>query len=295
MNAQPTKGLPALIICIAVLASVAAAGGIFMGGGKGPYEYETIRGKTITISGEGLYRHMSADVAIQGIAQDYITLFLAVPLLLVFLVLAGKWGIRGRLLLAGLTGYFMVTYIFYLSMGMYNEFFLIYVGLASCSFFAFYLQIQSLIKSGCNTWYSFNRPSFPGWFLMVNAVAIGLMWLSVVAPPLFDGSLYPAGIDHYTTMIVQGFDLSVLLPASFIAGWLFVKRKPAGYLWTPVYLIFLSFLMTALTSKIIGMNLTGVETRPAIFIIPFTTALSIFSAWLALSRINEKAGDTLRP
>lgn len=295
MAARPNTGISTLILCIAVLAAIASAGGIFLEGGKGPYPYETIRGKTIAISGEGLYRDMSADVAIQGIAQDYITLFLAVPLLFVFLVLAGRWGIRGRLLLAGLTGYFMVTYIFYLSMGMYNEFFLIYVGLASCSFFAFYLQIQSLIKSGCHNWYSDNQPAFPGWFLMVNAVAIGLMWLSVVVPPLIDGSLYPAGIDHYTTMIVQGFDLSILLPASFVAGWLFVKRESAGYLWSPVYLVFLSFLMTALTSKIIGMNLTGVETRPAIFIIPFTTALSIFSAWLALSRINEKAGDNLRP
>jgi len=283
-----------LILLIAVLASAAAAGGIFIERGSGPYPYETIRGKIITVSGQGLYRHMSSDVAIQGVAQDYITLFLAVPLLLVFLFLSGNGGLKTSLLLAGTTGYFMITYIFYLSMGMYNEFFLIYVLLASLSFFAFYLQIQSLVKSGPASWFGIRRPAFAGWFLMVNALAIGLMWLGVVVPPLLDGSIFPVSLDHYTTLIVQGYDLSILLPASFIAGLFFVRRKPAGYLWTPVYLVFLSFLMTALTAKIIGMGLTGVEIRPAIFIIPVTTALSGFSAWLTIHRIKEKTGENPR-
>ncbi len=279
---------------IAIIASIAAWGGIFIERGSGPYQYETIRGKVITISGEGLYRDMSADVAIQGVAQDYITLFVAIPLLLVFLYLAHRRGIRVRVILAGLTGYFMVTYIFYMCMGMYNEFFLLYVFLASLSFFAFYLQMQSLFAKTPSGWFSRSRPSFPGWFLIVNAIAIGLMWLVVVVPPLLDGSIFPATLDHYTTLIVQGFDLSILLPTSFIAGWLFVKREPAGYLWAPVYLVFLSLLMLALSAKVFGMSLTGVETRPAIYIIPFTTALAIFSAWLALSRINEKAGENIR-
>lgn len=286
-----SKTMLLLILLIAALASIAAAGGIFLEGGNGPYSYETIRGKTITVSGEGLYRHMSSDVAIQGVAQDYITLFLAVPLLLVFLLLSRNNGLKSSLLLAGTTGYFMITYIFYLSMGMYNEFFLIYVVLASLSFFAFYLQIQSLQTSGPASWFGIRRPAFAGWFLMGNAMAIGLMWLGVVVPPLLDGSVFPVSLDHYTTLIVQGYDLSVLLPASFIAGLLFVRRKPAGYLWAPVYLVFLSFLMTALMAKIIGMGLTGVETRPAIYIIPVITALSGFSAWLTIHSINKKTGE----
>lgn len=279
-----------LILLIAALAAIAAAGGIFMERGNGPYPYETIRGKTITVSGEGLYRHMSSDVAIQGVAQDYITLFLAVPLLLVFLFFSRRSGLKTLLLLAGTTGYFMVTYIFYMSMGMYNEFFLLYVLLASLSFFSFFLQMQSLSGYAHSGWFGVGRPVFAGWFLMVNAAAIGLMWLGVVVPPLFDGSIFPPTLDHYTTLIVQGFDLSILLPASFIFGLFFIQRKPAGALWAPVYLVFLSFLMTALTAKIIGMSLTGVETRPAIYVIPVINMLSVFTAWLVLSRIKEEKG-----
>ena len=75
-----------LTILIALPSAVAAGFGIFSDYGPGTFEYESIRGRTIEIYGEGIYRHMSADVAIQGIAQDYVTLFLAIPLLVIALI-----------------------------------------------------------------------------------------------------------------------------------------------------------------------------------------------------------------
>lgn len=78
-------------------------------------------------------------------------------------------------------------------------------------------------------------------FLVFNAVAIGLMWLQVVVPPLLDGSIYPAQLQHYTTLIVQGLDLGLLLPLSAVSGVLLMRRTPMGCLLGPVYLVFLSF------------------------------------------------------
>ncbi|NMB81333.1 MAG: hypothetical protein GYA14_05900 [Ignavibacteria bacterium] len=46
---------------------------------------------------------MSTEVAIQGIAQDYITLFAGVPLLLISLFLARKNSLSGLLILAGIS------------------------------------------------------------------------------------------------------------------------------------------------------------------------------------------------
>jgi hypothetical protein len=293
---KSSKIISLLLLATALLAVVASAGGIFIEQGNGPYNYTTIRGEQITISGRGLYHHMSADVAIQGVAQDYITLFLGVPVLLILIVLTMKWdNLSLHILQTGLTGYFMVTYFFYLAMGMYNQFFLIYVMLITCSFFAFYLQMQQLMKGGYAGWYGDKRPAFAGWFLIANAVMVGLMWLGVIVPPLLDGSLYPAGLDHYTTMIVQGYDLAILLPASFVAGLLFVRRRPAGFLWAPVYLVFLTFMMAALTAKIVGMGMTGVDTRPAIYIIPLTAVLSATGAYISLKGLKIKAGELTRP
>lgn len=293
---KSSKIISLLLLATALLAVVASAGGIFIEKGDGPYSYTTIRGEQITISGRGLYHHMSADVAIQGVAQDFVTLFTGVPFLLILLGLNLKRkNLSLRILQTGLTGYFMVTYFFYLAMGMYNQFFLIYVMLITCSFFAFYLQMQGLMVSGYAGWYGGKRPAFAGWFLMANAVMVGLMWLGAIVPPLLDGSLYPAGLDHYTTMIVQGFDLAILLPASFVAGLLFIRRRPAGFLWAPVYLVFLTFMMAALTAKIIGMGMTGVDTRPAIYFIPLTAVLSATGAYISLKSIKIKAGELTRP
>lgn len=77
-----TKPLSILVFLIVILAIAATTTGIFSNEGNGQYEYTSIRGKTVMIYGKGAYKEMSAEVAPQGIAQDYDTLFLAVPLLI---------------------------------------------------------------------------------------------------------------------------------------------------------------------------------------------------------------------
>jgi hypothetical protein len=63
-----------ILTCIMVATGLLAAGmGIFSNAGNGPYKYSSIRGKEVLIYGKGIYRHMSAEVAPQGIAQDYVS------------------------------------------------------------------------------------------------------------------------------------------------------------------------------------------------------------------------------
>lgn len=106
------KSITILVSVIALFAVIATTKGIFSTGGPGPYQIETVRGDTVTVYGKGLYRHMSIDVAPQGIAQDYVTLFIGIPFLLLSLYLARTGSLKGRLLLAGVLGYFLVTYLF---------------------------------------------------------------------------------------------------------------------------------------------------------------------------------------
>jgi hypothetical protein len=83
-------------------------------------------------------------------------------------------------------------------------------------------------------------------------------------------NLSVAELYHFTTLIVQGYDLGLLLPVSFVAGFLLFRKSLIGYLYSTIYLGFLSLLMTALTAKIIAMALSGVNVIPVIFIIPCT-------------------------
>jgi hypothetical protein len=281
------KPITILVICIAIVAAIASSMGIFTNDGVGAYPYQSIRGETIQIYGKGIYKHMSVDVAPQGIAQDYVTLFIGVPLLLIALIWAKKGSLKGRFLLAGVLGYFFVTYLFYLVMGMYNYLFLAYSFLMGTTFFAFTLTLLSFDLEATPSVFSEKTPTkFTGGFLIFNAFAIAFLWLSVVLPPLLDGSIIPKEVEHYTTLIVQGMDMGLLLPLSAISGWLLLKKTPFGYLMGTTYLIFLSLLMIALCAKIIAMGLLGSNIIPAIFIIPTFMFVAIGSSFFLLKSIK---------
>jgi hypothetical protein len=282
------KGIAVLVLMISIMAGVAASIGIFSTGGPGSYEYESIRGETVLIYGEGLYRHMSSDVAPQGIAQDVVTLFIAIPLLWIAFFWARNGSLRGQFLLAGTLGYFLVTYLFYLVMGMYNVLFLIYAALLGTSFFGFTLTLFSFDVHELPDQFSKNTPvKLSGGFLILNTLAIAILWLGVVVPPLIDGTVIPKQTEHYTTLIVQGLDLGLLLPLAIVSAVLFIQKKPMGYLLAPVYLVFLSILMTALLAKIIAMGLMGQNIIPVIFIIPTILLAAIVCTVLILKSIQS--------
>lgn len=285
---KSTKKITILVSAIALLAVIATTQGIFSSDGPGPYQVETVRGESVTVYGKGLYRHMSIDVAPQGIAQDYVTLFTGVPFLILSLFMARTGSLKGRFLLAGVLGYFLVTYLFYTVMGMYNELFLLYVLLLSASFFAFALTMISFEVERLPEHFNPDTPvKITGGFLIFNSIAIAIMWLEIIIAPLLDGSIIPKEVEHYTTLIVQGLDLALLLPLSFLSGLLFLKKKPLGYLLAPVYYVFLSILMTALSAKVIAMGLVGQNIIPAIFIIPIFNLLSVIFTIYIFKNIED--------
>lgn len=275
-----------LSLLTALVGAFAAGVGVFYRSGPGPREYETIRGDTVTTYGRGLYRHMSAEVAPQGIAQDVVTLLVAVPLLLIASGMAQRGSFRARFVLAGTLAYFVVTYLFYLMMAMYNPLFLAYVVVLSVSVFALALVLAQFEVATLPHRFAVTAPiRGVGVFLIVNALLIGMLWLSIVLPPLFSGAVVPREVEHYTTLVVQGLDLALLLPLSVLAGWLFLKRRPFGYLLAPIYIVFLSLLMVALAAKIVAMGILGYSVVPAVVIIPGLMILGIVLATLTLRSV----------
>ncbi|MBI4977955.1 MAG: hypothetical protein HZC28_10745 [Spirochaetes bacterium] len=275
---MPQKRIIVTLVVIIAALSIAATGlALFSGGGAEPSSITSVRGQPVVLYGKGLYHHMSADVAVQGIAQDWVTLCLGVPLLLLSLLLSLRGSLRWRLVLSGTLGYFFVTYLFYLVMAMYNPLFLVYTALLGTTFFALAFALTSFdlnhLARNANPAVSVK---VAGIFLLVNSLLIGMLWMSVIVPPLIDGSIYPRSLEHYTTLIVQGFDLGLLLPLSVFSGVLLIRRSPLGFLLGPVYLVFLSLLMTALVSKIAFMGSQGQPIMPAIFIIPVLASGAIY-------------------
>lgn len=274
-----------LVLLISVLASISSLLGIFSNDGMGEFEHTSIRGEKINIYGVGLYKHMSSDVAIQGIAHDYVTLFIAIPLLLSSLYFFLNNSTKARILLLGVTLYFFVTFLFYSTMGMYNELFLAYLGILCFSFFTLiFVLFNKPIESLANSLKSIKLIRAGGYFLIINSIMVSSLWLSIIIPPLINGTIYPKELQHYTTLIVQGLDLGLLLPLGIVSGYLAIKKNKYGYLFTSIYLVFLSILMAALTSKIIFMAKVGVNVMPVIFIMP---TICLISSLLSISVIRK--------
>ena len=281
--------LSVVIVALSAFAAVMGvlASGVFSAESLPHFTHTSVRGQEVQIWGFGVYRHMSVELAPQGIAQDVVTLTIGLPLLLGSLVFARRGSLRARLLLTGTLGYFMVTYVFYLVMGTFNELFLVYVVLAGAAFYAFTLAMMSFDAVVVADALRERAPRrFVGIFLILNSVAIALMWLGVVAPYAMTSET-PPEVEHFTTLIVQGLDLSILLPASFLAGLLLLRKRAFGYLLSSVYIVFLAILMIALVGKIVGQTFVGAEVIPAIIIIPAICLTAVGAAVWMLRSVEQ--------
>lgn len=278
-----------LIGCIIILSVFASLVGIFSNAGSGVRQIESFRGETIKIYGKGLYGNDSVAVAAQGIAQDIITVALGIPLLIVSLYLALKDSLRGRLLLTGTLGYFLYTYISYVFLWMYNPMFIVYVMLMSASFFAFTLLMMSFDIKNLSSAFNKKLPvKFLGGFQIFFAAALWLLWMGKIIPTITNGTV-PVGLEHYTTLVIQGLDLGFIVPIALLSGVLLIKRKPFGYLLSSV-IIMKGFTMgAALTAMIISQYLAGVSMGIIeIIMFPMFSLVIFYCMILLLKNINGK-------
>ena len=245
--------------------------------------------ETIKIYGKGLYRYDSVSIATQGIAQDIVTIVLGIPLLVIALFLARRGSLKGKLLLTGTLGYFLYTYISYVFLWMYNPMFIVYVILMSLSFFSFVLMMMSFNINNLGSAFSEKLPvRFLGGFQMFFALALCLLWIKEIIPTITNGTV-PLGLEHYTTLVIQGLDLGFIVPIAILSGVLIIKRKPIGYLLSSV-IIMKGFTMGAtLTAMIISQYLAGVPMSIIeIIIFPLLSLLICYCLVLLLRNINSK-------
>ncbi|MFP5106794.1 hypothetical protein ACSU6B_08490 [Neobacillus sp. C211] len=282
------KSISMLVFVITLLSIIATSYAIFSNQGAGEYEYKSIFGETVSIYGKGLYKHDSVSIAAQAIAQDYVTLFFGVPLLVFSLYLSRKGQLKGHLLLTGTLGYFLYTYASYSFLSMYNTIFLVYVILMSASFFAFTLAMRSFEIAKLPLSFKEKLPvKIIGGFLLFVSFVFGMMWLWKIVKPLMNHTP-TEGIEHYSTLVIQALDLGFVVPVGIISGILLIKRKPFGYLLASVIIIKDSTLLTALSAMIFLQIQAGVEVSSAVVVlILLLNIVVIYLMLLILKNVNE--------
>ena len=115
-----------LVAIITLCALVTAAVGLFTSGSGSRISFTTVRGETVEVWGQGLYKYDTPIGATGFTAADVITLLLAIPILVISLLSYRRGSLKGGLFLAGALSYFLYNYT---SMGFgagYNNFFLAY-------------------------------------------------------------------------------------------------------------------------------------------------------------------------
>ena len=230
-----------LVPMIAGLALLAAGIGLFYPNVGSPFTFTAIRGETVQIWGQGWYRYDTPIGALSFKAGDLITLFLAIPILIVSFVLYRQSSMRGGLLLTGALAYFLYTYISLGFGAMYNNLFLIYILIFSASLFGLILALTSFDVQALPTHFAETLPHRGiGIFLVISGVILSLVWLALSIIPALLQSKAPPEAYFYTTFMMGIVDIGIVAPVLLIAGVLLLRRLPLGYLLASTMLVFTS-------------------------------------------------------
>ena len=219
----------ALSLVIMALSAVAAGVGLFWAGPDGPDSFTTIRGDTIRMDGDGLYRYDALFTGSAYKGQDTVTLLLGIPLLAVSLWLYWRGSWRGGLLLVGTLAYFLYVYVTMAFAAAFNELFPVYVALFSASLFAFVAAFASLDRHALQPRISPDMPRrFPAIFMIASGVVTLAIWLTMVLDAL--GGNTAATLKSSTTMVTHALDIGVITPAAILAGIWIWRRRALGVL-----------------------------------------------------------------
>ena len=246
-----------LVVCIVMFSVLATLVGICTYRGIDSFKFKALFGPYVDIYARGIYALSSTQSALQARAQDCITLFLGIPLLIFSLLKARKNLVVGRILLAATLGYFCLTYTTYTFNTIYNRLFLVYVILMSTSTFAFALSLLSFNYKKASVYFRKRTPVVPiGCYLMLTSVVIAALWLNQILPSALRNYI-PQWVEHGATLPIQAIDLGFVLPATFITGVLVIKRRSLGYILAPIATFILTFSLTTLLTKQVVLTLAG--------------------------------------
>ncbi len=161
------------------------------------------------------------------LANDWITLIVAIPALLLVMYFSTKKGMKAELVLLGLLNYFLYNYSFYLFGAVFNGMFLLYVSICLLSFFSM-LGFFSILK--------INEVSFGSkttkWitaFLLLLSIMLCLIEIPPCIQFILNGTIPELNLKTgLHTNIVYALDLTFIVPCMVIASVLNIKKNIWG-------------------------------------------------------------------
>jgi len=209
-----------------------------------------------------MYSRETASLAAQGIGQDWVNLLVATPVLIAASISAHFNSRRGKLVLGGTLAYTAYSYVVYAFGVHFNALFLVYCAALGLSVFG----LAAILQEDASGWFSERAPlRTAAWAEIFIAAAFAFVWLADIVPALVSGGIQRAvARDGLVTNPVHVLDLSIVLPALAVGGVALLRRRPIGYLLTPILITLAVLMAIAIGGMVIAVRMQGLETDVAV-------------------------------
>lgn len=283
-----------LIPLLIVLSIIAAGIGLFQKSAGAPISFITRYGEEVQLYGQGLYKHDTVFGATASLGTDVVTLFVAVPLLAVSILLYRRGSLRGGLILLSTLAY-ILYYAAARGFGTsYNDLFLVYIASFSISFFSFVLAFTAIDLQTFTTRISSRLPRVGlAVFMFIAGLGTAFIWLSDALNALITNSI-PAALGPDTTVVTYTIDVGIIAPTALLAGILLLRRAPLGYLLTSVLTMMLAEVGIMVVWQTIMQVNTGIHfsTGELIGKVGSWIIMGGFAIWLSILFLRNVSNST---
>ena len=206
------------------------------------------------------YELEAESYAIQGIGQDFVNLFLIVPVLVWASYAAQSQSRRAIFLWASSCLYLAYSYSIYAFALHFNSWFLVYCAVLGLSVYGFLIFLFRFINVDLKTWFTGPIPyRSTAIFLFIISGLFVVLWLSEIIPALLAGSTPDSVIESgLLSNPVHVLDLALILPAMSIAAIWLRKERNRGILLAVPLLGFCVLMAVAIVAMALVMLLNSV-------------------------------------
>lgn len=228
--------------------------GIFSMNFEHAHDFVNQYGHTVKIFGYGIYANDSYFKAPISIGTDFCILFVLVPLFLYTYVQYRKKGdVISEIKLISV---YAVAFYYGASIAFgvtYNQIFLVYVVLFTCSLFGMFVHIKRVriqqkitVTRGLSV------------FLIVAGIALIVAWMPDIISSLITGETLPL-IGVYTTEITYVLDMGIISPLCFLCVYLLKKKEGLGVVLLSILLKLCIIVGIMVIPQTVCQVLSGIE------------------------------------
>ncbi|CAL8967622.1 hypothetical protein PROP_00084 [Propionicimonas sp. T2.31MG-18] len=279
MSTTRVRLLAGYSVLVALLAGTAAAIGITQRGSGATAEATSILGERYSYAIDGVYAHNAVRVVAEGVGWDAVTLFLAVPALLVAAVFVARGSLRARLAALGLFGYLAYQYLMYAMFWAVGPLFPLFVvlypsALLGIAWIVGTLDTRALAAAVGR---GFPRRTLAV-FAAVMSAMLAAMWVPRIAAGIA-GDPVGANLLGTPTLTVQALDLGLVVPLSLATAVLVWRRHRAGYVLGALFTV----KAVTMAGAIVAMLVSAWMVEGTLEVVPFAIfgAATTFAGVLA--------------